>query len=142
MNSVPSACINEIELISDKSNFTRLMSFIEQNLLPLNLDSASFNQTLTACEEVIVNIINYAYNNDKGMIKIIVKSTNRELEIEFIDEGVKYNPLEKEETDVSKPLEEREIGGLGILMVKKMMDGIKYEHDGQSNRLTIIKYLS
>ena len=60
----------------------------------------------------------------------------------FEDEGVYYNPLEKEDPDVSLSVEEREIGGLGIFMVKKSMDKMEYEYTDGKNVLTITKKIS
>ena len=59
----------------------------------------------------------------------------------FIDEGVEYDPLKKTDPDVSLSAEDREIGGLGIFLVKKIMDGVEYKRDGQKNVLTVVKKL-
>ena len=61
--------------------------------------------------------------------------------ITFIDSGVPYNPLKKPDPDVTKDLEERELGGLGIFMVKKSMDDITYEYKEGQNILRIKKYM-
>ena len=59
----------------------------------------------------------------------------------FIDEGVEYDPLKKTDPDVSLSAEDREIGGLGIFLVKKIMDGVEYKRDGEKNVLTVVKKL-
>lgn len=63
------------------------------------------------------------------------------VEIQFIDEGRPYNPLNAAEPDVTLPVEQREVGGLGILMTKKSMDAVEYRFEDNKNILTIKKYL-
>ena len=60
----------------------------------------------------------------------------------FIDEGVEYDPLSKADPDVTLSAEERQVGGLGIFLVKKIMDGVEYKRDGQKNILTVVKKLT
>ena len=66
---------------------------------------------------------------------------NGEVALKFEDEGVPYNPLEKDDPDVTLSVEDREIGGLGIFMVKKSMDDMYYEYKDGKNILTLMKKL-
>ena len=97
-----------------------------------------------AVEELFVNIAHYAYEPETGMaeIRIDFKNDPAAVVITFIDSGVPYDPLAKEDPDVSLSLEERKIGGLGIFMVKKSMDDMKYEYKDGKNVLTIVKNLT
>ena len=94
-----------------------------------------------AVEEVFVNIASYAYAPGKGSatVRVEIRQDPRTVLITFLDRGVPYNPLEKEDPDVSLPAEERKIGGLGIFMVKKSMDNMLYKYQDGQNILTIIK---
>ena len=94
-----------------------------------------------AVEEVFVNIALYAYKPEVGGVVIRV-AVGDEVLIEFEDKGVPYNPLEKIDPDVTAALEEREVGGLGVFMVKKIMDSVKYEYKDGKNILTISKKCS
>ncbi len=94
-----------------------------------------------AVEELFVNIAHYAYTPETGTATIRVKIEEDPLSasITFIDSGIPYNPLEKEDPDVTLSAEERGIGGLGIYMVKKSMDDMIYEYTDGQNILTIKK---
>lgn len=98
-----------------------------------------------AVEEIYVNIAHYAYRPaGDGFAEIRCEITENPLQvtIQFLDDGIPYNPLEKEDPDVSMGADDREIGGLGIFMVKKSMDGIKYSYENGKNILTIMKNIS
>ena len=93
-----------------------------------------------ACEEIIVNIISYAYPvGVEGYIRIDVIETQGELCIEIEDGGIPFNPVEKEEPDITLKLEEREIGGLGIFLVLRLMDVVEYRREGGQNKLVLKK---
>lgn len=93
----------------------------------------------TALEEVFVNVSKYAYN-DGGVVEITLSKTNDKITFIFKDSGKKFNPLEKEDPNITASSEEREIGGLGIFMVKKIMDEVYYEYTNNQNVLTLVKY--
>ena len=92
-----------------------------------------------AVEEIFINIVKYAYNGGDGDVDIEVKATDNKVVISFEDTGVAFNPLEIEEADVTLPIEEREIGGLGIYMVRKIMDNVEYMYKENRNVLVIEK---
>ena len=93
-----------------------------------------------ALEEAISNVINYAYNDEKEhLIQLVFSLNSKELAIQIIDDGVEFNPILKEDSKSDLPLEERNIGGLGILFIKKVMDQLHYERKGNKNIFTIIK---
>ena len=88
-----------------------------------------------AVEEIFVNIASYAYAPGVGEagIGIEIGGEPRCARIRFSDSGVPYDPLQRADPDITLPAEEREVGGLGIYMVKKTMDTVSYEHrDGQN----------
>ena len=110
---------------------------LEQNACPMKVQM----QVDIAVEEIYVNIANYAYHPQTGPATIRVEVTEEPLQVVvgFVDKGVPYNPLEKGDPDVTLSAEEREIGGLGIFMVKKSMDDLSYEYRNGNNILTIRK---
>ena len=76
-------------------------------------------------EEIIVNILNYAYPQQaEGYLTLCLWDEDGEITLEFIDGGIPFNPLDKADPDISLPLEQREIGGLGIFLVREMMDDV------------------
>ena len=92
-----------------------------------------------AVEEIFVNIAYYAYAPKVGMAVISIDISGGPVRIVFMDHGIPYDPLAREDPDITLPPEERGIGGLGIFMVKKSVDDIKYEYKDGQNILTIIK---
>ena len=96
-----------------------------------------------AVEEIFVNIANYAYAPEIGRatVRVSVSDDPLTVTITFIDCGVPYDPLKRSDPDVTLSAEEREIGGLGIFMTKKVMDEVAYEYKDGQNVLTLKKRL-
>ena len=95
-----------------------------------------------AVEEAVVNVMNYAYPQDKeGDITVKIMSDGTPLVSIIIDEGVLFDPTMKERADTTLSAEDRQIGGLGILLVRELMDSINYERIEGTNVLTLIKNL-
>lgn len=92
-----------------------------------------------AVEELFVNIASYAYRPKEGPVTIQVSFEGNIVSIVFIDGGKPYNPWEKEDPDISLSAEEREIGGLGIYLVKNTMNQVDYRYENEKNILTIQK---
>ena len=109
-----------------------------------SLKQEQLNNIQIAVEEVFVNIASYAYDSDKGgdgEVTVSVSVAPENLVIEFEDSGTPYNPLAEADPNTSLSADEREIGGLGIFMVKKLMDDVRYRHEGGKNILTLEKKL-
>lgn len=89
-------------------------------------------------EEIAENIVNYAYNNGNGFVEITTTLDEAGmLTISFKDAGVPFNPLEKEDPDITLSLDERPVGGLGIFICKKMMDSVSYVFEDGCNNFTM-----
>jgi serine/threonine-protein kinase RsbW len=108
-------------------------------MLKAGLDKNLILKILTACEEIIVNVIKYAYPVEKGYIEISIDNNEGNISIAFADSGIPFNPLKKEDADVELKIEERKAGGLGIFLVKNIMDDVNYEYKNKNNILTIKK---
>lgn len=100
-------------------------------------------QIEVAVEELFVNIASYAYRPGTGTADITVEAFDnpKAVEITFKDSGVPYDPLAKQDPDITLSADDRQIGGLGIFMVKKTMDDMRYEHKNNQNVLTIRKVI-
>ena len=95
-----------------------------------------------AVEEIFVNIAHYAYPKGQpgwAVIRCRVDQDPLRITIQFIDWGVPFNPLAKKDADITLSAEDRQIGGLGILMVKRSMDEVNYVYENGQNILTLIK---
>ena len=102
-----------------------------------------FNTLRLVCEELVVNVVDYAYADDaEGWLDIEIEREDDSITIRFKDGGTPFNPLEREMPDTTKPLEERRIGGLGIFLTIKKMDEVTYNYVDNKNILTIKKKIS
>lgn len=98
-----------------------------------------------AVEGIFVNIAHYAYPPDEpgwARIRCQVDPDPLQITIQFIDQGVPFNPLAKPDADITLSAEERKIGGLGILMVKRSMDQVLYAYEDGQNILTLVKRIA
>lgn len=130
--------MKELTIDATVDNLNKVLEFVDAELETNDCDMKTATQIAVAVEEIFVNIAHYAYNPEIGGAVIRI-SVGDEIVIEFEDKGVPYNPLEKMDPDITKSAEEREIGGLGIFMVKKIMDSVEYNHVENKNILTIKK---
>ena len=120
----------------------KLPSFINEIGKHAKLDEASNGAINLAVEEAVVNSIMYAYPEGKyGEVKLTATVDSKEKTITFVlsDHGIEFNPLAAPEADTTLGVEEREIGGLGIFLVKQLMDKIEYKRNGDENVLTMTK---
>ncbi len=135
--------MKELELEALTDNLPQVISFVDEQLEAANCPMKIQMQIDIAVEEIFVNIAHYAYNPDVGTAKVRVEVLGEPpaVDITFIDNGIPYDPLAKADPDVTLSAEERQIGGLGIFMVKKSMDDVKYEYLDGHNILTLKKGL-
>lgn len=133
--------MNELVLDAKVENLNEVLAFVDGFLAKTDCSPKTQMQIDVAVEELFVNIANYAYTPEVGSaaIRVDIESHPGQVAITFIDHGVPYNPLAKADPDVSLSAAERQIGGLGIYMVKKSMDHMEYEYKDGQNILTIRK---
>lgn len=133
--------MNELTILAAVENIDRVTDFVNEQLeeacCPLKVQT----QLDVAVDEVFSNIANYAYQPGSGSatIKVEMEKDPPAVVVTFIDCGIPYNPLLKEDPDTSLSAEEREAGGLGIFLVKKLMDEMTYEYTEGQNILRIRK---
>ena len=134
---------NEINVKASLENLQEVIAFVDGFVEELGASMKAQMQIDVAVEEIFVNIASYAYAPDTGdaTIKIGKDPENNKVFITFVDSGKPYNPLEKEDPDITLSAEERGVGGLGIFMVKKSMDDMRYEYKDGQNIVTIMKKL-
>ena len=94
-----------------------------------------------ACEEIVMNVTSYAYPPDSdGFLDVDIQKTDR-ITIRFEDGGVPFNPLEQKKPDTGLSWKERSIGGLGIFLIRRKMDDVRYVYEDNKNVLTIEKVI-
>lgn len=134
---------NSLKIPANVENLDQVLLFVDSYLEESGCSLKTQMQIDVAVEELFVNIAHYAYvpGSGEAEISIWVEDEPKTVVIRFRDSGIPYNPLAKEDPDVTLSAEERQIGGLGIFMVKKSMDDIQYQRDAGQNILTIKKNL-
>lgn len=131
--------MKELTVKATVENLAPVQDFITELLEANGCDFKTQMQIEVAVEEIFVNIASYAYAPGTGDATIRAGVEENCLTIVFLDSGVPYDPLKKPDPDVTLSAEERQIGGLGIFMVKKSMDEMTYEYRDRQNTLTIKK---
>ena len=116
-------------------------AFIQEKLESINCPKRAKMQMMLAVEEIFVNISSYAYHPEVGQaeVGVDIDGDPPTVTIRFLDQGRPFNPLEKPDADITLSAQDREIGGLGILLVKKIMDQVDYVYENGRNILTIKK---
>jgi len=143
----PEKAMKKLEIKASLENLNKALNFVNAELEQGGCPQDIQEKVEIAVEEIFVNIADYAYaadggdSPDSGNAFIFISVTDK-IVIRFEDTGRAYNPLEKPEPDLSKPLLERDIGGLGVFLVKKLMDHVEYSHVGDRNVLVMAKELN
>ncbi len=136
--------MKEITVEAKVEKLEDVLSFVDELLSVYDCPMKTQIQIDVAVEEIFVNIAHYAYAPDTGMAEVAAEVSGDPgcLTITFKDSGVPYDPLEKEDPDITLNAEERQIGGLGIYMVKQSMDEVDYKYEDGKNIFTIKKFLN
>ena len=121
---------------------TRFSNFMKAATEKMGIETSLARQLRLAVEEAVVNVIDYAYpTGTEGDITVKMMSDGHMLRFQIIDTGVAFDPTTKEKTDTTLSAEDRQLGGLGILLVRELMDSINYERMDGQNILTLMKTL-
>ena len=133
--------MKELTIAATVENIETVTDFVNEQLEVYDCPMKAQMQIDIAIDEIFGNIAHYAYNPEVGSatVRVEVVEEPSSVIITFIDNGVPYDPLKKDDPDTTLSAEDRAIGGLGIFMVKKTMDDIIYEYKDGQNRLTIVK---
>lgn len=124
------ADVKELDnLFEYSSTLLNILNFSPKDIIMIN----------TALEEIFVNVAHYAYE-ESGSVEVSLSNDKNKVTFIFKDNGKPFNPLERENPNINATSEEREIGGLGIYMVKNIMDEVTYKYEDGHNVLTLVKY--
>jgi len=131
--------MKEITVNASVENLAAVTRFVDEQLELLDASPRAQMQIDVAIDELFSNIAYYAYPGSFGTAVVRFEEDGETVHITFIDQGIPYNPLEKEDPDIGLPAAERELGGLGIFLVKKTMDQLSYKYEDGRNQTTISK---
>ena len=136
--------MKELTVNATVENIPAVTEFVNEELSALDCPLKAQMQIDVAIDELFGNIAHYAYDPDVGpaTVRVSVEADPLSVVITFIDRGKPYDPLKNADPDVSLSAEKREVGGLGIFLVKKMMDDVTYEYKDGKNILTIKKRMA
>ena len=131
----------ELVLDAEVDNLERVLGFLEEQLTAADCPMKAQMQLCVAAEEIFVNIASYAYapGTGKATVRVAIEEEPRRAIVTFLDSGTPFDPLAREDPDVTLSAEERQIGGLGIFMTKKTMDDVSYVYRDGQNVLTLKK---
>ena len=134
---------NTLTIRAAAENLETVQTFVDECLEAVGCPMKAQMQIDVAVEEIFVNIASYAYAPGTGDATVCVElaEDGRAVTISFTDRGKAYDPLSRDDPDISLPAEQRDVGGLGILMTKKLMDELSYEYTDGQNVLTMKKKL-
>ena len=132
--------MKELTMAAERACIPRIIDFVNGELERLGCPDKTMAQIDIAIDEIFSNIANYGYDTRPGTVTVVMEpGEGRCVGITFMDDGRPFNPLERTDPDVTLPALKRKIGGLGIYMVKKSMDDVRYEYRDGKNVLTIRK---
>ncbi len=136
--------MKELTIEATPENVDKVIEFVDEMLEEYGCGMKEQMAIDVAVDELFANIAHYAYNPETGYatVKVEVVEDPLSVEITFVDNGKPYDPLAKADPDTTQSIEDREIGGMGILIVKKSMDAVDYEYKDGKNILTIKKTFS
>ena len=130
-----------ITVPAESASLETVNTFIQEKLETIDCPKRARMQMQLAVEEIFINISSYAYHPEIGQaeVGVDIDGDPPTVTIRFLDQGRPFNPLEKPDADITLSAQAREIGGLGILLVKKIMDQVDYAYENGKNILTIKK---
>lgn len=136
--------MKELNIEAKVNNLNTVLTFVTDMLEEAGCSMKLQMQIEVAVEEIFVNIAHYAYTPNEGSATILadIAGDPKALTVVFKDQGIPFNPLLREDPDVEAKAQDRSIGGLGIYMVKKSMDDMRYEYKDGHNILTIVKNIA
>ena len=131
---------HSITLINDIEQVPQLADFVDMVCEEVGFDPTLSLQMNLAIEEAVVNVMTYAYpTGTVGNVNIEAQANDERLKFTIVDSGIPFDPTAKAEVDTTLSVEERPIGGLGIHLVRQLMDSINYERIDGKNVLTLRK---
>lgn len=131
--------MKELKIEAKIDNLEKVNAFLAECFEDAGCSMKMMMQLELVTEELFANVCHYAYDGAVGMICIGARAEDGVLSLTFTDSGKPYDPLKKDDPDITLGAEDRPIGGLGIFMVKNIMDDISYEYKDGRNILTVKK---
>ncbi len=131
-----------LTLKNEVEELNKLPEFVESVCEKAGVDILLVTSLNLALEEAVTNVVLYAYQESKGLVDIDAVYDEKQIKFIITDSGIAFDPTKKEAVDTTLGVEERSIGGLGIHLVRQIMDSVDYERVNEKNVLTLQKNLT
>ena len=132
----------KLTLHNDVQQISKLADFVDAIAEEASIDPSLAMSLNLALEEAVTNVVMYAYPaGEEGDVDIVAELSDGSLLFTISDKGIPFDPTKKEDADITLGVEERQIGGLGIFLVRQLMDTVEYERKDDYNILTMKKKL-
>ncbi len=128
-----------LRVISELSEIEKIRGFLREDLKGLNISAKDYYQIELSLLEICINIIRYAYPEDKGDICLTTWQQEGKIFLEIIDGGIPFDPRKAKEPDIKEGIKNKEKVGFGIILSRKLMDGFFYKRENNQNILTMYK---
>ena len=128
-----------LKILGDLAELDKMRSFLKKSLKGLRISDKDYFKIELALLEICINIIMYAYPNDKGEIFLKAWQNEGKMFLEIRDWGIPFDPRKLEEPDIREIIRSEKRGGLGVFLSRKLMDGFDYKREKDQNVLTIYK---
>lgn len=139
MNFIAKRPMSKIRLPAKIENLKKLIQFVSVRAKRQEFTRKRVKEIELATEEALVNIFNYAYPENTGEVEVRCKmDDDNRFTLEILDNGIPFDIQSISEPDLTENISKRKIGGLGIFLIRKMVDEVQYRRDGESNILTLI----
>ena len=130
---------NKIKIRAVAENMSVVTDYLTECLEKKGIPEKHIYALNIAADEIFSNIAKYGFTHEAGEVDILVETGESGVRLTFTDSGRPFNPLEADDPDITKKAEEREPGGLGIFMVKKLMDKTEYRYENGRNVMSVFK---
>lgn len=131
-----------LKLANELGELERIKSALDKLCDDFSIRPKTALEINLALEEAYTNIVNYAFNDEeKHSIELVIAANSHQLVMTLVDDGIAYDPTQNKEPQIDLPVQDRPIGGLGVFLIRKLMDDIDYRREAGRNYLTLTKKL-
>ena len=144
MSNIKNTFIRELSVKSTTDHLAQIREFVKETALESGFSEDVTGKIVLAVDEACTNIIKHAYKfSPDGNIIISIKFADSKFEISITDEGIHFNPASIPEPDIKEYYKQKKVGGLGVYLIRKLMDEVKYSTlTGNKNQVILVKYLT
>ena len=131
--------LSQIRVPAKLEHLEQLLEAVTSSARQAGIADSRIREIEVAAEEALVNVFHYAYSGNQGDVEVVCKATGKEeFIVEIADSGRPFDPTTKREPDTAADIAHRKVGGLGILLIKRLMNDMKYRRESEKNVLSLV----